>query len=87
MGITPQEQSGKGTPKKGGGRGRGKEAEKKKPKTAEELDAEMDAYMMKDEKTALKKLDEDMDAYKAAGEKKKEEGKEAEEAPAAEEGA
>jgi hypothetical protein len=38
-----------------------KEAEK--PKTAEELDREMDDYMMKNEKVAAKKLEEDMDEY------------------------
>jgi hypothetical protein len=49
--------------------------EKKTPKTAEELNAEMDAYLMKDEKTALKKLDEDMETYRANAAKKKEEKK------------
>lgn len=34
-----------------------------KPLTAEELDRQMDDYMMKSEKTAGKKLDEDMDSY------------------------
>ena len=57
------------------GRKGGKKAppkrEEKKAKTAEELDREMDEYMMKDEKVALKKLDEEMDAYKAEAEKKK----------------
>lgn len=41
----------------------GKKAEVKKPMTSEELDKEMDDYMMKDGKTAGKKLDEDMDGY------------------------
>lgn len=31
--------------------------------TAEELDRQMDEYMMKDPKTAEKKLEEDMDDY------------------------
>jgi hypothetical protein len=47
--------------------------EKKTPKTAAELDVEMDSYLMKDEKTALKKLDEDMETYRANAAKKKEE--------------
>ena len=34
-----------------------------KARTKEELDAEMDRYMMKDEKTAAAKLDNDLDAY------------------------
>jgi molecular chaperone GrpE (heat shock protein) len=49
--------------------------EKKTPKTAAELDAEMTNYLMKDEKTALKKLDEDMETYRANAAKKKEEEK------------
>ena len=34
-----------------------------KARTKEELDAEMDRYMMKDEKTAEAKLNDDLDAY------------------------
>jgi hypothetical protein len=37
--------------------------EVEKPKTSEELDREMDDYMMKNEKVAAKKLDESMDDY------------------------
>lgn len=58
------------------GRGHKSDQKKdKKPKTKEELDAEMDAYFLQDEKTAKKKLEEDMDDYwKAAP--AKEEGQE-----------
>ena len=48
-----------------GGRGKEKK-EPKKPVTQEELDRQMDDYMMKDPKTAEKKLEDDMDAYWAA---------------------
>lgn len=51
-----------------------KKKEVKKPVTEEDLDKEMDEYMMKDPKTAEKKLEQDMDAYWAA--KKEKEGKE-----------
>lgn len=40
-----------------------KQQTRKKPLTAEELDRQMDDYMMRDEKTAGKKLDEDMESY------------------------
>lgn len=56
-----------------------KVVKKEKPKTAEELDRDMEAYFMKDEKVAAKKLDEDMDTY---WEQKK--AKEAEDAKEAE---
>jgi hypothetical protein len=57
-------------------KGKGK-PEKKKPVTAEELDASMDEYWMKskDKTLASKKLDDDMDSYWA----KKGEGGEGEE--------
>lgn len=46
---------------------KGKNAKKKepekKPLTAEELDRQMDDYMMKDKKVAAKKLEDDMDDY------------------------
>jgi hypothetical protein len=46
-----------------GGRG----GQPRKPKTKEELDAEMDAYMLGDDKFAQKKLDNDMDEYVSNG--------------------
>ena len=61
------------TPVKGGARGRGgrrggpkrggRGGQREKPKTAEQLDAEMDDYFMKDEKTAAQKLNTDLDDY------------------------
>lgn len=39
---------------RGGGRGRGGRDKPEKKKTKEELDAEMDAYFLQDEKTAAK---------------------------------
>lgn len=51
---------GKAAVRKGRGRGQGK-GEKKKSK--EELDAEMDAYFLKDEKTAAQRLNADLDDY------------------------
>ncbi|EJK64429.1 hypothetical protein THAOC_14834 [Thalassiosira oceanica] len=67
-----------------GGRGRrnsggGKSRDESKPKTAEELEAEMDEYWMKsgNKELANKKLDEDMDSYWA---KKEEKGDAAEDA-------
>ncbi|GAX21714.1 hypothetical protein FisN_3Hh506 [Fistulifera solaris] len=47
----------------GKARDKKKSQQKEKPKTKEDLDKEMDDYMMKDEKVASKKLDEDMDSY------------------------
>lgn len=47
----------------GGGKGKGAKQEKPKPKTAEELDREMDSYWGKSEEHASKKLDGDMDDY------------------------
>ena len=44
-----------------GGRGGGSKPDK--AKTKEELDAEMDSYFLKDEKSAPKKLDADLDDY------------------------
>jgi hypothetical protein len=53
--------------------------EEEKPKTSEELDREMDDYMMKNEKVAAKKLDESMDDYwEAKKAKEAEAGKEGE---------
>lgn len=73
-GKDPEAKKGKVTPKGKKAPAKGKKDTKKKevkkPKTAEELDREMDDYMLKDEKTALKKLDEDMDSYKAQAKKK-----------------
>lgn len=48
---------------KGKGGGKGGKQEKPKPKTAEELDREMDSYWGKSEEHASKKLDGDMDDY------------------------
>ena len=64
---------------KGGPKGKNK-PEKKKPLTAEELDASMDDYWhkSKDKTIASKKLDDDMDDYWA----KKGEGKTEEESNA-----
>jgi len=64
---------GKGRGGKGGrGGSRGKSNSKPKPKTAEELDAEMDAYLQKKPTTA-DDLDKEMDAYaKKKGEKAEE---------------
>ncbi|KAI8877208.1 hypothetical protein K501DRAFT_278688 [Backusella circina FSU 941] len=39
--------------------------EKKKPLTAEDLDKQMDAYMMKDKKSAQAKLDDELNSYMA----------------------
>ena len=48
-----------------------------KARTKEELDAEMDRYMMKDAKTAAQKLDQDLDAYfKTADENEKDDADE-----------
>lgn len=53
---------------KGGGRGGGR-GEKPKPRTAEDLDREMDSYWGKSQEHASKKLDGDMDDYwKSKGE-------------------
>lgn len=53
---------GRGGPRGRGGRGgRGSRPEKKK--TKEELDAEMDTYFLKDEKTAAQRLNADLDDY------------------------
>lgn len=46
-----------------GGRGGGRGGEKPKPRTAEDLDREMDSYWGKSEEHAAKKLDSDMDDY------------------------
>ena len=46
-----------------GGSGRGRGGDKPKPKTAEDLDREMDSYWGKSEEHAQKKLDSDMDDY------------------------
>ena len=52
---------------RGGGRGgRGGRGSSAKPKSKEELDADLDGYFMKDSKTAAQRLDADMDAYMAA---------------------
>ncbi|CAK4873107.1 unnamed protein product [Aphanomyces euteiches] len=65
----------------GGGKGKGRE---KKPKTAEDLDAEMDSYWGKSSEHAQKKLDGDMDDYwkkkgeSTADESTKEDNKDAE---------
>lgn len=48
---------------RGGGRGRGRRDDRGKKVTAEDLDAEMDKYFMKDAKTAASKLDNDLDEY------------------------
>lgn len=48
---------------RGRGRGRGRGGDDAKKKTAEQLDAEMDAYFMKDEKTAAQRLNTDLDDY------------------------
>ncbi|KAL4443554.1 hypothetical protein ABPG75_011291 [Micractinium tetrahymenae] len=62
---------GRGPPGGGrGGRGRGRSD---KPKTAEELEREMDEYWLQDEKTAAKKLNDDMDDYWKTAPKKGEE--------------
>jgi len=62
---------GRGRGGRGGGRG-GKFNSKPKPKTAEELDAEMDAYLKKKPTTA-DSLDKELDAYsKKKGEKTEE---------------
>lgn len=52
--------------KRGGSRGRGRGGRGRggqEKKTAEQLDAEMDAYFLKDEKTAAQKLNNDLDDY------------------------
>jgi hypothetical protein len=56
---------GDGESARGRGKGRGgrRGGDKPKPKTAEELDAEMDSYWGKSEEHAAKKLDSDMDDY------------------------
>ena len=65
---------------RGGGRGgRGGRGSSAKPKSKEELDADLDGYFMKDSKTAAQRLDAEMDAYMAAKGKAS-----AEEQPAAE---
>eukprot|EP00884_Botryococcus_braunii_P000494 jgi/Botrbrau1/10445/Bobra.0133s0052.1 len=53
-------------------RGRGRSfGRSEKKKTKEELDAEMDAYFLKDSKTAQTKLDADLDEYFASKDKAK----------------
>ncbi|ETV99862.1 hypothetical protein H310_07897 [Aphanomyces invadans] len=48
---------------RGLGKGRGSRGEKKKPTTADDLDADMDKYWGKSSEHAQKKLDGDMDDY------------------------
>ena len=83
--------------KRGGGRGRARNPKKvdRKPLTAEELDAELAAYMMKDKERGKDFLDAELEAYNAkrgqSVEKKDAEGEQpaapaaAEDAPAADE--
>jgi C-terminal duplication domain of Friend of PRMT1 len=62
-----------GSKGKGGGRkgaNNAKKAAPKKPLTAEQLDKQMDDYMMRNEKTAEKILEEQMDDYWAKKGKK-----------------
>lgn len=54
---------GRGGRNSGGKGGKGSKQEKPKPKTAEDLDREMDSYWGKSEEHAAKKLDGDMDDY------------------------
>lgn len=54
-----------------GGRGRGRGPPREKKRTKDDLDAEMDAYFLKDKDVAKKKLDGDLDTY-LAGKKSKE---------------
>ena len=54
-----------------GGRGRGRGAESK-PQTKEDLDADMDAYFLKDKKSGGSYLDNDLDSYFANRQKKDE---------------
>ena len=78
MARSSQQQQGKGikkspqkkstsTNKRGRkGKSKGEAGKKKQPAkkmTQEELDRQMDDYMMKDPKMANKKLDDDMDSY------------------------
>lgn len=63
---------GRGRGGRGGGRGRGRGRNfGGKKKTKEELDAEMDAYFLKDAKTAVTRLDADLDEYFALKDKAK----------------
>lgn len=84
----PQRQDKRGGGGRGKGRGGGRFGQRsgagpisQKKKTKEELDAEMDAYFLKDEKTAAQKLNSDLDDYwkvKPAAEAAIEEGATAE---------
>ncbi|KAL4858536.1 hypothetical protein ACK3TF_001496 [Chlorella vulgaris] len=80
MAVVGAEKSGRGGGGggRGGGRGRGagrggrggRGERSEKPKTAEDLEREMDDYWRQDEKIASKKLNEDMDDYWAGAPKK-----------------
>jgi hypothetical protein len=55
----------KGAPSKPGSKKPRNPKEKKKPMTADDLDKQMDVYMMKDKKSAQAKLDDELNSYMA----------------------
>ena len=57
-----QRAAGKNAGRPGRG-GRNKNDNNRKPVTAQDLDKSLDAYMMKDAKTAQSKLDDELDSY------------------------